>query len=199
MNCGLKCDVQNYTPYSSVHVEVIQNIRWTSPVNLSYDRSDFAHVRYNCWRHEKMMWPIFASSFRMPWIFWISGRNKLGFPATLPINPPKYAFFSLPWELDAASGFWISSCPRVRFPCGCFEYPDLSRMRNLSEQLKTSSSPSALILPQLFPLLFVPASSSPSFWGSWSSCNSQRSKWSWYGWCWTNKEACSIRHVWNCL
>ena len=52
MNCGLKSGVLECTPHSVVHVEVIQVIRWTSAVNLSYDRIDILHVRYNCWRHE---------------------------------------------------------------------------------------------------------------------------------------------------
>ena len=41
MNCSLECNVHKYTPYSEVLVEVIQVIRWTSTVNLSYDRTDF--------------------------------------------------------------------------------------------------------------------------------------------------------------
>ena len=40
MNCSLVCDVHEYTPKSVVLVEVIQVIRWTSAVNLSYDRID---------------------------------------------------------------------------------------------------------------------------------------------------------------
>ena len=35
------------------------------------------------------------------------------------------------------------------------------------------------------------------FWCSLSSWNSQRSKWSWNGWCWTNVKDCSTHHVWN--
>ena len=46
---------------------------------------------------------------------------------------------------------------------------------------------------------FVPASFSPSFWGSISSWNSWRSKQIWNGWCLTNEEDNSIRHVWTYL
>ena len=158
----------------------------------------------------KMMWPFSASNFR---ISWISGRNNViapgfrirkfpwswllsvaaRFSASSTINPPRYASFSLPSELDAASGL-IFSCPRVRFPCRALSIPgfttqsDGSRMRYLSRQWKSGSSPRALILPQSCLLLFVLVSSSPSFWCSQSG---------WNGWCWTNETDCFTHHVWN--
>ena len=39
-----------------------------------------------------------------------------GFHATLSIDPPRYASFSLPWELDAAWGFEFLLFPCIRFP-----------------------------------------------------------------------------------
>ena len=47
------------------------------------------------------------------------------FHATSTINPPKYASFTLPWGPRRFVGFWICSCPRVRFTCRCVEYPRL--------------------------------------------------------------------------
>ena len=87
MNCGLKRNILEYTPFSVAHVEVIQFICRTSATNLSNDRVDFLHVKYWCWRHIKIMWPFSASSFRTLWMSWISGRNKFRrhfFLATAP-------------------------------------------------------------------------------------------------------------------
>ena len=151
MNCSLVCDVDEYTPKSVVLVEVIQVIRWTSAVNLSYDRIDFLHVRYNCWRHMKNLWPFSASSFRIPWISWISGCNR--FPCYFFLMfAPWFRFRKFPWfltficrgkflrhiqpsnrqsmhlsaflensTLRRVLDFFLPS--RVRFPCRCCEYP----------------------------------------------------------------------------
>ena len=168
----------------------------------------------------KIMWPLSASSFNIPWFSWISGRNKFpchfflviapgfrtskfprfilsvaaGFPAASTINPPRYASFSFPWELDAASGFEFLLALASGFPVDALSIPDFptqsdgSRMRNLSRQWKSGSLLRALILPQSCLLLFVLASSSPSFWVSWSSWNTEHSKESWKGWCWKMKK-----------
>ena len=44
MNCSWECNVHECTPKSVVLDDVIQVIRWTSAVNLSYDRIDFLLV-----------------------------------------------------------------------------------------------------------------------------------------------------------
>ena len=35
MNCSLGRDIQEKNPYGNVHVEVVQVIRWISPVNFA--------------------------------------------------------------------------------------------------------------------------------------------------------------------
>ena len=45
--------------------------------DLSYDRKVVSHVSYNCWRRMEIMWSFPVSSFRIPWIFWISGCSRL--------------------------------------------------------------------------------------------------------------------------
>ena len=46
-----------YSPYSCVHIEVVQIIRRFPIINLSYDREDFLHVINIMWWYTKMMWP----------------------------------------------------------------------------------------------------------------------------------------------
>ena len=94
-----------------------------------------------------------------------------GFPTTLSTIPPRHASCSFTSELDAASGFefllpWRQVFLKLWVSPGLLMQSDLSRMRNLPKKFKTSSLPSVLILPQYFPLLFIPASSSPSLWSS---------------------------------
>ena len=134
MNCCLKCDVHEKNPHSGVHVEVIQVTRWTSAVNLSYDRIDFIHVRYNCWRHMKIMLPFPVSSFRINWISRSSGRNKFLHHFFLA-NAPGFRFRKITWFLTCVccgrfpcysvhqpAKFLISSFPCIRFPWNS-EYP----------------------------------------------------------------------------
>ena len=148
MNCSLECDFHEYTPCSVVLVGVFQVIRWTSTINLSYDRKDLLHVRYCCWRHMKIMWPFSTSSFGIPRIFWSSGCNRfhrhfflvtaprsriLKFPWFLTFicrgrflryfnhQPAKVCIFQPSLRIRRCVRLWISSCPRVRFPWRCFE------------------------------------------------------------------------------
>ena len=134
MNCSLECNVHEYTPNSVVLDDVIQVIRWTSAVNLSYDRRDFLQVSTTAGD----IWKLCGT-----WIYWISGCNKFPcffflmiapwfrfrktlmtsdfyrsrqVPTTPAINPPMYASFSLPWELDAASGFEFLLALASSFP-----------------------------------------------------------------------------------
>ena len=145
MNCGLKCNIHEHTSYSVVHVEVIQFICWTLAINLSCDRVDFLHVRYWCWRLWKLCghfllpalelskFPEFldATGFTVTSFWWLLQDSEsensqdawllsvaAPLSVTSTINPPRYASFSLPWELDAASGFEYP----LRFPCRCSEY-----------------------------------------------------------------------------
>ena len=151
-------------------------IRWTSAVNLSYDRIDILHmwgttvgdIWKNCGHFS-------ASSFRNSLIFWISwtsGCNR--FPCYFFLMfAPWFRLRKFPWFLTficcgkflrhfshqtakvcifqpslrtrRCVGFWISSCPRVRFHCRCFEYPWAfstqsggSRMRSMSRQFDVS-------------------------------------------------------------
>ena len=159
---------KNHT--GGVHVEVIQVTRWTSAVNLSYDRIDFIHVRYNCWRHMKIMLPFPVSSFRTNWIPRSSGRNKFLHHFFLA-NAPGFRFrknHMIPdlWLLRQVS---LLLCPSTSQVFNFF-FPlhqvSLKLWVSPGTLMKTGSLPSALILPQFFPLLVVPASSSPSFWGS---------------------------------
>ena len=112
-------------------------------------------------------------------------RGRVHQPATVCILQPHL-------RTRRCVGFWISSHPAFRFPCG-YEYPrTFGRNRtfcgweNLSEHEKTGSSLKISISPHVFLLPFV-SSFSPSFWRSFSSWNSKRSKWSWNGWCWTTE------------
>ena len=99
----------------------------------------------------KIMWPLSASSFNIPRISWISGRNKFpchfflviaprfrtskfprfilsvaaGFTAASTINPPRYASFSFPWELDDASGFEFLLAFASGFPVDALSIPGL--------------------------------------------------------------------------
>ena len=57
-------------------------------------------------------------------------------------------------------------------PPGFSTQSDCPQMKNLSRQWRPSSSPLALIVQQSCYLVSVLASSSPSFWCSWSSWNS---------------------------
>ena len=139
---------------------------------------------------------------KVPWFSWLLSVAA-GFPATSTINPPKCASFSLPWELDAASGFEFLVA-LVRFRCRCFwvssgfsTQSDGSRMRNVSRQVRPGSSLAYMLQSCL--LLFDLVSSSPSSWSSLSSWNSWCSKGGGNGWCWTNEEDCSAQHVWNSL
>ena len=198
MNCSLECDVHEYTPCSVVLDDVIQVIRGTSAVNLSYDRIDFLQVGYSCWIKMKNVWPCSASSFleflnatsfpvtSFLWSLRDSDSENchdswlLSVAASLPaINPPTCASFSLPWEPDAASGFEFLLALASGFPVDALSIP--GRMRNSSRQSKPDSSLWASISPHFCPLLFVLTSSSPSMMGSWSSRNSASSKRSWNG------------------
>ena len=49
-----------------------------------------------------------------------------GFPATLSINPPRYASCSSPWELDAASGFDFLLALASGFPVDALSITGLS-------------------------------------------------------------------------
>ena len=112
----------------------------------------------------KMMWPFSASNFR---ISWISGRNNViapgfrirKFPWFLTFicrgtflrffnhQPAKVCIFQPSFRTRRCVGFWFFSCPRVRFPCRALSIPgfttqsDGSRMRYLSRQWKSGSSP----------------------------------------------------------
>ena len=148
------------------------------------------------------LWTFPVSNFGIPWIFWISGCNR--FPChfflmigprswfkkvqwlltfllrqvSLSINLPRYASFSLTWELDAASGLefllslasgfsWNSEDLRA-FGCNR-TFRGWGTCQNISRQVQLCKF---WFLPQFFLLLSVPASSSPSFWSSLSSWNS---------------------------
>ena len=147
MNCSLKCDFHEYHPYSVVHVEVIQVIHWTSAVNLSYDRKDIFHARYNCWRHMKMMefpefmdatsfpvtsfsWSLHDSDSRnVPWFLTFICRGR--FLCYFDHQPAKVCIFQPSLRTRRWVGFWFSSCPRVKFPCWCFECPRAFRRNRM--------------------------------------------------------------------
>ena len=145
MNCCLKCDVHEFSPYSGVHVEVILVIRrWYSAVNLSYDRGATAGDM-------KIVWPFPASNFRILTSSRISGRNKFPCHFFLTIAP-WFRFRKVPWFLTFVCcgrfpcysvhqpakvcilqpplrtrryvGFWISSFPCITFSWNC-KYPRL--------------------------------------------------------------------------
>ena len=47
MNCCLKSGIQKFSPNSRVHVQVIQVTRWTSAINVSYDRVAVVDLSYD--------------------------------------------------------------------------------------------------------------------------------------------------------
>ena len=196
MNCSLKCDIDEFSPYGCVDIEVIQVIRWTSAVNLSHDRIDLFHVRYCCWRPENY---VAISCFQL-WNclnflnFWMqqvslslvsrdcfliqtqkipmipntnlsrqvspllqpSTRQGMHLPAFLENSTLRRVLtFFLPSRQVSLQMLWVSPAFSTQ--------SDGSRMRNLSRQLMSGSSPSALILPQSCLLLFVLAITSVLF------------------------------------
>ena len=118
-----------------------------------------------------------------------------------------------PWEIDAASGleFWfvlassLADNPTCRLEA--LTIPGLLDAIGTVHGWRTYSNRTGQVhhhqpgcSPQSCYLLIVLASFSPSFrWCSKASWDSWRCKESWNGWCWTNKEDYSLRHVWNVL
>ena len=107
-----------------------------------------------------LSWLLHDSDSVMSHDSWLICRDR--FPRYFNHQPAKACIFQPSLRTRRCVGFWISSCPRVRFPCRCFEHPRAlrrnrmgSRMRNLSRQLMSGSSPSALVLPQSCLRLFV--------------------------------------------
>ena len=123
MNCGLNCDIHEYTPRSVVHVEVNQFICWTSA----------------CLRHMKIVWPFSASSFGF-WTQQVSpsllsrdcSRIQIQkIPMIFDFSVAKVCIFQPSLRSRWCVGFCISSCPRVNFPCRCFEYPRAFRRKRM--------------------------------------------------------------------
>ena len=131
MNCSLRSDRHEYNPYSWVHIEVVQIIRRTSTISLSYDREDLVLVRYTVWWYMVMMWPNFpnfAFGFRVlnfleflgfldflgilvrQVSLYLQSPGNSGVPGlfsvatSFPVHPSSGASFFHPWELDAALG-----------------------------------------------------------------------------------------------
>ena len=97
-------------------------ISWTSGCN-----------RFPCY-----FFLMFVPWFRLrkfPWFLTFICRGK--FLRHFSHQTAKVCIFQLSLRTWRCVRFWISSCPRVRFPCRCFEYPwafstqsGASRMRN---------------------------------------------------------------------
>ena len=99
------------------------------------------------------------------------------------------------------TGFWISSCPRVRFPCRCFEYPRTFWRSRMGHKWRTYRESWCQIHrrrlrfcynPVFFFLFLHPLRHR---FGAAQSWNSERSSESWSDFCWISKEDFSIRHV----
>ena len=159
----------------------------------------------------KMKWSIFASSFIIAWIFWISGCNK--FPCLLTsISRGKFQrYFNHHTAMVCiiqpslgtrrCIGFWISSCPRSGFRVGALSIRAFwcSRMVHVWRTWRESwcQVHRRRLRFCYNPVFFLFLHPLRHRFGAAQSWNSERSRESWSGFCCTNKEDCSIRHVKN--
>ena len=96
---------------------------------------------------------------KFPWFLTFICRGK--FLRLFSHQTAKVCMFQPSLRTRRCVGFWISSCPRGRFPCRCFEYPWAFRRNRMvhgwgtcRDSLMSGSSPWALSLPQSCLLLF---------------------------------------------
>ena len=110
------------------------------------------------------------------------------FSATSANNPPKYAYFSLPREPDAASGFEFPLALASGFPVDALSIPGLFDAigwftdGKLVETIEVKFIATGFDFATVLFLLFVQCVSSPIYWKSNSSWNSERSRRRWNGW-----------------
>ena len=167
MNCSLKCDRQNFSPYRCLHIELIQIICRNSTTSLSYNREDFLHARYTVWWYMEMMWPNSTFGFRIFSIFWIfriswmfsvsrcckfHRANFLPMIQVLLVFICRYKFSCawIEWSIPLPSlrtrrcvGIGISSCVKFAWTSNLstryFEYPRASRRNQTVHSWRTCS------------------------------------------------------------
>ena len=153
INCSFKSGIPKCAPESRVHVQVLLVVCGLSVVDLSFDRKDGVRVRHDCWRHVEIMWPFPAFSFRIFWFFWNTWICCRFLRYFIFMIAPGFRFRNFPQHMificcdrfpcyflhqsakicilqsrlstRRCVEFRIPSCPRVRFPCRCFEFPGL--------------------------------------------------------------------------
>ena len=186
MNCSLECNIHEYTPFCVVLVEVRSPS--SHPLDFGHklvvrsNRLSPCQVRFQLWNSPEFFWTIGCNKFPChfflviaPWFRFRNSHDSLflsvvaGFSATSAINPPRMhlaAFLEnstlrLVFELliSLASGF-----PEILSITGLLDSIGSFANEKLTETVEDRFiTVGFLILPQLFLLLFVVASSSPSF------------------------------------
>ena len=176
MNCGLKCNIHEYTPCSVVHVEVIQFISWTSVIHFvrssrlspcevlmleTYEN----YVAFSASSFSISEFPEFLDATGFACHFFLvtaPGFRFRKFPQLLTYLSRQVSPLLQPSNrqgMHLAASLENSTLHRILiFFClvslnlwvsrGLMMQSDLSRMRNLPKQLKTGSLLWALILPQ---------------------------------------------------